>query len=221
MNFGTVMVDDSSATTLTVKNTGSATLCVSAAIGLSNVFSVTPINNLGDATDNWNLSPGSIKTFSVRFAPSAAIPFNSTLTLLSTDAAQPRYNIVFSGAGAITGSPGARMDVMRGTTKNIHDVAFGTQEPGQYLSTPLTLRNIGSTTLCVTAAFGLSTHFLNLPDNQLGNVVDNWNINPGQTKTINVAFVSSQPGYFSSTLTMLSTDADHPRWQINFSGTFI
>jgi hypothetical protein len=91
--FGTVLDGLTSDQTVTVSNTGSADLTVGTISGPAAPFSIVSNNCTSP------IAPGGSCTLTVRFAPTAAGPFNDTFDIPSDDPSTPTVTVSVSGTG--------------------------------------------------------------------------------------------------------------------------
>ncbi|MBS4096940.1 MAG: choice-of-anchor D domain-containing protein [Sulfuricella sp.] len=97
VDFGGVTVNTQSASqTVTVKNSGSAAIHITKAIGISGDFDgSTSCTSGGTGT----LNPGASCNLTVTFKPTATGTRSGTLTLTSDDAYSPTYTVSLTGSG--------------------------------------------------------------------------------------------------------------------------
>jgi uncharacterized protein (TIGR03437 family) len=95
-DFGQVITGQARELPFTVANAGSAPLTISEfRVGLP-VFAITPAAEL-------RLNPGEQRLLVVKFSPTVAGPASTTLTIISDDESNPRFEVPLAGAG--TGVP--------------------------------------------------------------------------------------------------------------------
>ena len=161
LDFGSVASGQTKDLTLTISNSGTASLTVSSASSSNSAFTVRP------PAPPYSIAPGGQQTVTVRFAPTAAGAQTGTLTLASNDPAHASVTVGLTGTGgAATGSSdvvlkvdGGTFNVVTGyptgtatayfmnrltppsypaTLKNVQ-VYFSTRSTGLALNTPLTI----------------------------------------------------------------------------------
>ncbi|MCP4260082.1 MAG: choice-of-anchor D domain-containing protein, partial [Planctomycetes bacterium] len=96
-SFGIVEVNQNVSQIFTVRNEGTVDLTVTQASGLTNPFSINPVNVSGIA-DDWVIPAGGTQTFTVSFSPLYASSYNDTLVLTSNDSDESSYQINFTAA---------------------------------------------------------------------------------------------------------------------------
>ena len=94
-SFGDVMLGASSAKTVTIKNSGDATLVV------RSVALETPVSgvSLGSVLPSTTVAPGASLQVKLTFAPTVAGPVSTVLKIVSDDADLPVVRIPVTGAG--------------------------------------------------------------------------------------------------------------------------
>jgi len=104
-NYGTVSVGSTSDQTFTVKNTGTATLHVSAT-SVTNLAAGTSAGEffIANGVNAFTLAPNATQSVTVRFAPSGAGSKGATLRFTSDDPVTPTDNVALSGSGQSVGS---------------------------------------------------------------------------------------------------------------------
>lgn len=121
LDFGNVAVGQSKDLTLTIRNTGTASLTVSAVTSLNPRFTATP-------AAPFNIGAGSSQTVTARFTPSAAGAQTGSLTLSSSDPARPTVTVALSGTGtAVADSDQGLLKVDDGSFEYLIGLAAGSQ----------------------------------------------------------------------------------------------
>ena len=194
IDFGTVILGQSAQRTLTVRNSGSADLVISAMRSSNAAFSL-----IGDTA--FQLAPGSSKTLAVQFLPTATGQQQASLTVYSNDADQPSATVSLSGS-SVSGPAIA-------TEPTILD--FGSVVTGDSAQLPLTLRNVGGSRLLISAmsidhpAFDL----VNDPASEL---------DPGASETVVIRFAPTTEGRMQATLSIASNDPRRPTLAVPLLG---
>ncbi|KFI35488.1 hypothetical protein HY00_04730 [Peptococcaceae bacterium SCADC1_2_3] len=140
VSFGDVLVGSTADQTVTVKNDGDANLNVGQITNPAVPFSI-----IADNVSNQTLAPGQEATLTVRFAPGAAGPFNSSFDLPSDDPDENPVKVNLSGNGVIapdfTGNftmqksyAGGRAVMAKVLIQNIGNTASGSFKIAFYLS---------------------------------------------------------------------------------------
>ena len=102
-DFGPVQAGQSISQTFTVRNEGMASLVVSEASGLVEPFSLVPVNEMGNAADDWTILAGETMTFDVTFAPTSAGEYDGASTLVSNDPDETSYALTITGTAVNVG----------------------------------------------------------------------------------------------------------------------
>lgn len=169
-NFNGVAVNGSSSQTITLTNTGTASVQINqiATTGLG--FSSTGL------TIGQSIAAGSTATFTAKFAPTT-VGLATGNVALTTTATNPTISIPLSGTG-IQGSLSA----------NPASIAFTSLRVGSSGSVPVTLSNMGTAPVSITAHSITGTGF----------TLAGWSapasLNPGQTTSFTVTFAPSVAG---------------------------
>jgi hypothetical protein len=186
--FGSVNTGAGVNQALMLRNTGTASLTVSAIAVSGTGFSVSGF------TLPLTIAAGSNFAGTIRFAPtkSGSVTGSVTITSNSTTSAPP---IALSGTGVAPTTPTSQL------TLSPTSFAFGNITAGQTSSKQLTLRNSGTADLHVTAlavvGAGYSTNGFGLP----------LTLTPGTSSTGNVVFTPTSAGAVNGSLTFTSDSA--------------
>jgi hypothetical protein len=189
--------------TVTLSNTGTTSLNVgSVSIGGANPgdFAVS-----SDGCSGQKLAPGSSCTVQVTFDPSSTGDRSASLTFADTATSSPQI-VALSGVGI--GIPGASVSPA--------SVSFGLDDERSSDPKTVTLRSTGTAPLrisAVTIGGANPDSFIKRQDGCSGNTLD-----PGDSCTVQVAFVASGDRSRSATLTFTDNAPDTPQ-TITLSGT--
>jgi len=195
VDFGNVTVGTSKTVAITASNTGSASLTISSAAPTASQFSlnqtVLPIT----------IAAGQKATLNVTFKPTAATSSKANLTI-GSNASNSSLSLPLSGdgvaAGQLTLSP---------LTFNFGNVVVGVSQ-----STPVTLTNVGGSTVNVSQATisgsGFSVSGLNVP----------LSLAAGSSASFSVIFDPASAASDSGTLSITS-DASNSSLSMTLSGT--
>jgi len=192
VNFNNVNVGSNSSQTITLNNTGNATLNISAATinGTGYTMSLTPTS----------INAGSSTTFSVTFTPTTGGSASGTISITSNAPNSPA-TIAVSGTG-----------LQAQISSNPTSFAFGTVANGTTDSQQITLHNGGNTTLSFSqitvngAGFG-----------QTG-LTTSTTVAAGASTTFNATFDPSASGSVTGSI-VLATNGSPSSLTINLSGT--
>jgi hypothetical protein len=190
--FGNVNVGSNASQTVTLTNSGNATLNVTAATITGSGYTMTlqPIS----------INAGANTTFSVKYAPTTGGSAAGSISIISNASGSPA-TIALSGTGTqaeIAATPSS--------------VAFGTVTEGTANSQPITLKNNGNTTLTFSQITVAGAGF-----SQTG-LSTSTTIAAGASGTFNAMFNPSSSGAVSGSITM-ATNGTPSSLVINLSGT--
>jgi hypothetical protein len=203
--FGTVLDGLTSDQTVTVSNTGSADLTVGTISGPAAPFSIVSNNCTSP------IAPGGSCTLTVRFAPTAAGPFNDTFDIPSDDTATGTVTMSVSGTGATPVPAIAVTDSVAPTTD--HQIPFGTVLDDNTADQIVTVSNNGSADLTVGTIAGPAAPFSIVSNNCTSP------ISPGGSCTLTVRFAPTAAGLFSDSFGIPSDDPSTPTVTMSVSGT--
>jgi hypothetical protein len=194
LSFGAVAVGAGKTLTLTAKNTGEASLTITAGQSNSSQFAVSkPALPLA-------IAAGSSATLSVTFTPKATGSSSGTIAF-SSDASDTSVNLQVSGDGVEDGT----------LSPNPASLSFGSVQLGSNLSLYETLTNVGGSSVDLTqdsvTGTGFSVIGLTLPQT----------LTPGGSVTFSVVFAPQSAGSVSGSLTV-DSDASNPSLTIPLSG---
>lgn len=194
LGFGAVAVGSGKTLTLSAKNTGDASLTITAAQSTSSQFAVSkPALPLA-------IAAGSSATLSVTFTPKAVGNASGTIAL-SSNASDSTVNLQVSGNGVADGT----------LSPNPPSLGFGSVQLGNHLSLYETLTNIGGSSIDLTndsiSGAGFSVSGLTLPQT----------LTPGGSVTFSIIFAPQSVGSVNESLT-IDSDASNPTLTIALSG---
>ena len=197
--------------TVTIRNPGNAPLLVTgvslAAQGNPGDFSVNTAGMLS------SVPVGGQTTFTVTFTPTALGFRSATLRVLTNDAGQGAFDFALGGTGIGVAAPEIVIDLPSGTPGGV----FGNQRIGT-TSAPqtFTIRNTGTGPLSIIGASTVGANNAYFGANNAG--LPN-SIPAGGSATFTVTFAPPGPGSFSTTLRVISNDADEGTTNITLTGT--
>ena len=197
VSFGSLLLGNSQIQSVTLTNSGGASVTVSQAMTQGSSFTANGLN-LPLTLASGQSSP----SFNVVFTPQAAGVATGTLSLAS-NASNPTLNIQLSGTGV---TPGV-------LTANPSSLSFGNVQVNNNQVLAETLTNSGGSSVTITQAAvtgsGFTVNGLNLPVT----------LAPGQsTPSFNIVFAPQSTGAASGTLS-LTSNASNPTLNIPLSGT--
>lgn len=207
--FGSLNTGANKIISLTLRNTGTATLSGIAANLTGGSAADYKITTAPPAT----LAPNATATVSIRFTPTAAGARNTLLRITSNDADENPFDIALTGTGVAV----PEITIVNGKANLIDgksSVGFGSVKSGASKIITLTIRNTGTAPLTKIAASlkgGQATQFkFTKPAGSLA---------PGKSTTVKITFKPTGTGARSTTLKIASNDADEASFDITLSGT--
>jgi hypothetical protein len=201
LDFGNVTAGQTRDLTLTVSNTGQASLTVSAASSSNSLFTVA------SPAVPFLVAAGSQQAVTVRFTPTAAGSQSGTLTLSTNDPARATVAVSLAGTGtAAGGTPAPRIAVSPAS------LAFGNVTVGQTASLTLTVSNGGNAALSVTAMGSSSARFA------VTSPAAPVTVAAGASQPVVVAFSPLDAGPASANLEIASNDPDRRTLVVALSG---
>ena len=186
LNFNSVVVGSSSQQTITLTNSGNATITINQVTTTGPGFSSTGLNS------GQQIAAGATATFTPKFAPTATGAASGNVAITS-NATNGTLNIPLSGTGtqgALSASPSS--------------INFGAVLVGASASVPVTLTNTG------TAAVSISAHSIT----GTGFTLTGWSapasLNPGQTTSFTVTYAPTTSGSASGSVSISSNAPGSP-----------
>lgn len=173
----------SAASTLTISNSGSATLTV------SSITATAPFRAFGLVLPA-NVAPGASATFSVEFRPTAIGSAVGTITVDSNADTSPT-SVPLSGRG--TGGVAA---------VSPSSIAFGSANVGATLSSDVTIRNDGNADLKVNSATFTGVHAADFGTTAVFPLT----IAPGASSTVAITFTPGAVGARTGSVTIATDD---------------
>jgi hypothetical protein len=196
VNFGSVNVGSSGSQTITLKNSGTASLTVSQATASGTGFSVSGI------TTPMNLGAGQSTSFTAKFAPSSAGSVSGSVSIVNNGPNSP-ITVSLSGSGTATAPQ---------LTISPASVSYGSVAVGSSAPQTITLTNSGNATLTVTQAtvsgVGFSMSGATMP----------MNIGAGSNASFTATFAPTSAGAASGSISVVSNAPGSPA-SIALSGT--
>src|SRR5271170_6194466 len=194
VNFGSVAVGSTGSQTITLTNSGTASVTISAATASGTGLGISGLST------PLTLGAGLSTTFSAQFAPTSAGSMSGSISVVSNAPTSP-LTIPLSG--------NATQPQLAATPST---AAFGSVVTGSNNSQTISLANNGTATLTISSAAvtgaGFSTTGLTVP----------LSIAPGKTSTFNAVFGPSAAGSVSGSITLASNAPNSPL-TISLSGT--
>jgi hypothetical protein len=199
IDFGNVVVGQTAKRSLTVSETANSTANFTGSIGNP----AAPFSLEGGA-QNFTLTPGQSKTFTVDFSPITPAIFTSNVPISASGSSTPIAIVPLSGAGipapSITVSPTS--------------IDFGNVLVGQTTKTNVTVSEPASATTNFTGSIGNPTAPFSLEGG-----TQNFTLTPGQSKTFTVDFSPISAGIFTSNLPIFFNNSATPAVNVPLTGT--
>lgn len=202
LNFGDVIIGESSVQNITISNVGKKVLRIS---------SISCPSGFKSDWTSASINAGSSKTLKVTFTPTSNKSYSGSLQINSDSSTGSTKTISLTGNGLPKQSP-----IM---TLSETSLKFGDQTVNTQKSKTLTITNTGTGSLTVSGISKTSTY---------GDVVSisGWTsggtIASGESKSITVSFLPTKAQSYSETLTITSSNASNSQKQtVSISGTGI
>jgi hypothetical protein len=195
--FGQVLVGQSQARTITVRNAGTTDLT-----GLELIKEgANPADFILGAPGSDTVAPGESTTFTIAFAPTARGPRSAVVRLGSNDADENPFDILVSGTGlapeiAVAGPDGAELG--DGNTVALPGAVIGTSTPPAVF----VIRNLGNSPL---SSLTLAQGDVPVADFALG-PLSATKLAPGESATFSITFSPTIAGSKSATLLITSNE---------------
>jgi hypothetical protein len=200
-DYGQVLVGTTTSRTFVVRNLGDVALLAGATVvnGDATEFAVAP------ASASFTVFPGASHSVEVTFAPTTGGPKASTLRLTSDDADEGNLDVALSGIGLMP----ADIDV-GATTRDYGQVVVGTMT-----SQTIVIQNLGDVALQVSGATLVNVVGGEFVISEGGAPFE---IAAGAAHTMYVRFAPASGGVKTTTLRILSDDADEGTADVSLSG---
>jgi N-acetylneuraminic acid mutarotase/uncharacterized membrane protein len=210
VDYGPVLVGSNLIRTFTIRNSGALTL---SGLSLSKAGTDSANFTLGSLSVS-NLAAGATTTFTVTFAPGAAVTRNATVRVACNDFDENPFDIAVTGVGIV---PEIAIEQPVGTdlADGSASVAFMGTNVGASTTQTFTVRNVGGVVL---TGLALSKAGTNTADFTLG-TLSVTTLNPGESTTFDLTFFPQAYGNRSAILRVASSDADENPFDINLGGT--
>lgn len=203
--FGSVTIGSPATTQITLTNSTSSDVVISALTLSSNAFTVDGLSTLPATV----AAKGSAK-LNVHFNPSATGSASGQLVIANNSLVSPSLTVALTGSGASGGSgtqSGAALSV------NASSIAFGSIG----LTTPgtqsLTLSSTGSAAVTVSSVAASGTGF------SVSGATFPLTLNPGQTATLSIQFKAAAAGSVTGSLTIKSNASSTSTITVALSAT--
>lgn len=189
-SFGNVPVGSLATKTITVRNSGSASVTISGASASAAEFSMNALSL------PMTLQAGATVSLAATFAPTVAGSASGTI-LITSNASNPSLTIPLSGTGTATAST----DVL---TADPTSVTFGDVGVGQSTFANIVLANTGSSAVTISQVIAPGAPYT------VSGVTPNQTLAAGQSVTISLTFAPTTTGSFTGTTTIASTATNSP-----------
>jgi hypothetical protein len=196
INFGSLLVGDSASVSVTLRNSGTASVAVSQGSATGTGFSIT-----GLAAPQ-TLTAGQSTSFTAKFSPTTAGNATGSISILSNAPGSPLV-IALSGSGTASQPQ---------LTINPASVAFGSVSVGSTGSQTVTLTNPGNAALTVTQVVPSGTGF------SMSGATIPMTINANSSASFTAKFTPPTPGSDTGSISIVSNAPGSPA-TITLSGT--
>ena len=200
VDFGNVIVGQFAARPLTVQNTGSLPLNITA----TTIPGMPWIIASGGGAQTIN--PGGSITMQLQFQPNSAGNANGTLTIASNAANDPSFDVALTGVG-IPSAPNLQVSSTA--------LDFGAVSVGLSSLRSVTLNNTGNANLSI------SNQTISGADASEFTITHNSGVNIGASGNdyIEIRFMPGSSGAKTAMLTIISNDPNNPTTTVNLSGS--
>ena len=189
LDFGNVAAGSTKTLSVTVKNSGDATVTINSIAISSQYFSLSATHL------PLTIAGGYSTSVSISFAPNAVAAFSATTTIAS-DASNGTATFNLAGAGTGAGAlPG--LLALNPTTETFGSVTLGAQQ-----TQTVTLTNSGQSSVSISQVSVSGTGF------QVSGITAPLTLNPAQSTNFNVAFAPQAAGNATGTVTIISDASD-------------
>ena len=195
IDFGTVEFAQTVQQTITITNTGTASLEIT---GIES----NDVPGLRFEPSAFTLSPNGSQTVTVTFPSSTAGEFSGSVNILSNDPDRAKHTLTISGI--VQPRPVPAITVQETA------IDFGTVEAAQTVQKTITIKNTGTASLEIT---GIESDLLGLTFEP-----SVFTLSPNGSQTVTVTFPSSTAGEFSGSVNILSNDPDRAKHTLTISG---
>jgi Abnormal spindle-like microcephaly-assoc'd, ASPM-SPD-2-Hydin len=195
LDFGSVTVGQTKDLTVTVSNTGGATLNVTGITGTDLISIVNP---------SFTVAPGSSHDVTWRFAPTSAGAKTGSLTIASNDPVRPSVTVPWIGTAIASAAPQIAVSPS--------SLDFGSVTVGQTKDLTVSVSNSGNATLNVTSIGAGGAFSVVSPSAP-------FNVAAGSSATVTVRFSPTGASAQSGTLTIASNDPAHGSITAPLTGT--
>ncbi len=176
LDFSSVVVGASKELTLSVRNTGTASLNVSSIASSNAKFAVV------SPAVPFNVAAGASSTITVRFSPTAAALETGQLTITHNDATQGPINVSLTGTGTANTGGTPQIFVSPSTLR------FGDVNLGQSKELEAVVQNAGTGVLVVSNITNDNVLFKLLP------ITVPFGLSAGATQAVHIRFTPTVPG---------------------------
>jgi hypothetical protein len=189
VSFGSVTTGTTNTQTVTVQNSGNASLTITQASVIGSGFTESGVSL------PLTLAPGASSAFTLSFTPVTASTVSGTLTLAS-NASIPSLNVPLSGTG---------LPQVLQLSANSTSLRFGSQTLSTSASQTVTLTNTGNSSVTISQLSVTGTAF------SFSGFTAPLTVAPGQSTTFSVIFDPTTAGNFSGTASIVSNATNSPQ----------
>ncbi|WP_425615971.1 choice-of-anchor D domain-containing protein [Anatilimnocola sp. NA78] len=211
VNFGSVQVSKFINKTLTIKNTGNATLTLVRPTAGQMPAGFTIVTNLATTT----LAAGASTTITLRYTPTAVGNNAGTLTLVSNDSDEGSYVLNLSGTATPGPQPEININVGTLAVQTGGEVDFGSVQVTKFVNKVITVKNTGTAPLALVKPTALQMP----PGFTIVTNFTTTSLAIGASASITLRYTPTAVGDASGSLTLVSNDADEGSFVLNLTGT--
>ncbi|WP_254512688.1 choice-of-anchor D domain-containing protein [Anatilimnocola floriformis] len=210
INWGSVQVSKTLNKTITIKNTGNATLTLVKPTAADMPAGFAIVTNFAVTS----LAAGASATITIRYTPTAVGAAGGVLNLVSNDADEGTFAINLAGTGTPGPQPEINVNIGSTAIQTGGTVDFGDAQLTKFVNKVITIKNTGTATLTLVKptvgqmppGFSIVTNFT------VTSLV------AGASASITLRYTPTALGSISGLLNLVSNDADEGTFAINLTG---
>lgn len=202
ITFTNTTVGQSQSMNLVIKNNGTLPVTINSFDSPVAPFSITNL-----PTTPYSLAPGSTLNLVVKFSPTTAGSFSSSLGILFDYATTPT-NVNITGTGSSVTQ--AANIIFQQNGSQVTSVAFGNVFKGSSSKKTLSVKNNGSSATTINSVSISNAAFT-------ATLPSSFTLNAGETRALDVTFIPTAVQSYSATMTL--SDMTGGSYQLSLSGT--
>ena len=207
LDFGSIIVDTSSTSAITITNEGSSDLVISELL-TSGSFALNKVSYEGYSSDDITIAPGDDLTVTVTFNPEQTGTYSGNITIVSNDTNNSNTTLQLTGQAELATPDLSLVGTDYQSTTGTLD--FGNILRGNNGTETLTISNNGSDTLIVSD-INIESPFV-ITGGFSGSALQ---LSPGSTTNLTIAVTPDTRGAFDGQLTITSNDPDSPNTTVD------